>query len=578
MKISVMSNTGGWIKMAAEGVQSIVRENQYGRKFFTLFGNTFPIKDKLSQIGFKFFKGTWGFPVDQINDNIKNTLIGLGVDVSPLDIIPEVTQEKEPIVQEISKEPVEKTMVEKELERMKDGVDMAMKQQGSEKVKGLLGFVDRMIERVAQMTDETAQSEFIKNFLLFSAKFHDYSFHNQMLIWVQKPEATYVKGFKQWMELGREVINWKNSITIIAPMFKKVENKPENTTETPNEVGKTSEQRAVYFAAVSVYDIGDTQPIANWEKIKGKPAFEPPKLKKDSNESVDEITAIVNSLVDWAKEKNIDVGFEKMRESLGGYSAGGKIRINDSYQGINLFSTMVHETAHEVLHWVETNGEKRRPEGKTEGRQVKEIDAETTAYIVLQHYGFESKSTPDYLALWKAKGEDIKSRRENIRKAVQMIVKGIEEKMKSSQVTEAKNKMKIRVSKNLQSATYKGTPCPKCHCLEHEILNPSHPIINQCVKCKHQWNPDNEKADVKKESKKIATIRMSKSQWEMIGRKASWIKDISARDLYRKYIKEGKSPNEAAINVLDILTDGLFVMTEEPKRSKMVQIVIDKYS
>jgi len=43
------------------------------------------------------------------------------------------------------------------------------------------------------------------------------------------------------------------------------------------------------------------------------------------------------------------------------------------------------------------------------------------------------------------------------------------------------------------AVAYKGDPCPKCGNLEHSILNPSHPIINECTKCKYQWNPDNEK-------------------------------------------------------------------------------------
>jgi Zn ribbon nucleic-acid-binding protein len=67
--------------------------------------------------------------------------------------------------------------------------------------------------------------------------------------------------------------------------------------------------------------------------------------------------------------------------------------------------------------------------------------------------------------------------------------------------------MKIKISKSqwegigkkagwmkISTVTYKGTLCPKCKHPEHTILNPSNPIINECVKCKHRWNPDNEKA------------------------------------------------------------------------------------
>jgi antirestriction protein ArdC len=319
---------------------------------------------------------------------------------------------------------------------MKDGVEMAMKKQGSEKVHGLLGFIDRMIERVAQMTDEAAQSDFVKSFLNFAAKFHSYSFGNQMLIWVQKPTATYVRGFKQWMEMGREVANWDGGIAIIAPMFKKMEYTPEQLAgKSQDQIDKMPQMRT-YFQAVKVYDVSDTKPIEGWQKLKGKAPFEPPKLKTDVNENVEEITVLINATTDWAKEKSIDVDVEAMDEHTGGYSSGGKIRINDASKGINYFSTLVHECAHEMLHWIEENGKKSMTKVK-EDRQKKEIDAETTSFIVLRHYGFEYKDAPNYLALWKAKGEDIKERRENIRKAVELIVDGIDSKVKQNQLTEA---------------------------------------------------------------------------------------------------------------------------------------------
>ena len=61
----------------------------------------------------------------------------------------------------------------------------------------------------------------------------------------------------------------------------------------------------------------------------------------------------------------------------------------------------------------------------------KEIDAETTAFIVCNHFGFETKDT-NYLALWQAKGEDIRARRQHISTAVKQIIDGIEKKVKES--------------------------------------------------------------------------------------------------------------------------------------------------
>lgn len=425
MKIFTLSNSSNWLQLFAQtGVQSTVRSNPAGRKFLTIFGNTFPIKDKLKLLGFKYFQGTWGFPVDKLDENAKTELRSLGVDLSILDQIDEpiVEPAASEVKQETDDKKLEPSVVEKELNRMKAGVDMAMKQEGSEKVRGLLTFVDRMIERVAQMTDEAAQSDFVKSFLYFSAKFHAYSFGNQMLIWVQNPNATYVKGFKQWMELGREVTNWDKGIVVIAPFFKKVK-----------EEGSDEEQTRTYFQAVKVYDYADTKPIEGFNKGGRKP-FEPQQWRQDSNEDLEEINAIVNAATKWAKNSNISVDYDKMSEAMGGFSAGGKIVLNDKFKGINLFSTLIHECAHEVLHW--EKGEKSK-ESLSVTRQQREIDAETTAFIVLQHYGFETKDTPNYLALWKAKGEDVKKRREAISKAVKAIIEGIDRTMKEEQVEEA---------------------------------------------------------------------------------------------------------------------------------------------
>jgi hypothetical protein len=87
-----------------------------------------------------------------------------------------------------------------------------------------------------------------------------------------------------------------------------------------------------------------------------------------------------------------------------------------------MFSTYVHEVAHELLHWKDA-------EGKKSTRQEKEIDAETTAYIVLRHFGLETKDTSNYLALWRAKGDDVRARRKNIQKAAKEIINGIKGKM-----------------------------------------------------------------------------------------------------------------------------------------------------
>jgi hypothetical protein len=423
-------------------IQSVVvRNEKTGSSFLNIFGNTYPIKDKLKDLGFKFFKGVWGKNVSFISESDKESLRQLNVDLQSLETPQETNQAPEQPPDE--EKEVEKTDVEKKLDEMKYGIDLAMKQTGSERMKGLLGFVDRMIEVVANMTDEAAQSEFVKDFLAFSSKFHGYSFHNQMLIWVQNNNATYVNGFRKWMELGRQVKNWDKKITILAPMFYKRE------VEKPD--GGVEEVKSINFRTVDVYDISDTEPIPNWEKQTGKKSFEPQSWRLDENTSSEEISVLVNAVNEWAKDSGIEIESAEMNYDLGGFASGGKIKVNNKYQGINLFSTLVHECAHEVLHF-KTLEDKKLEMGT---RQEAEIDAETTAYIVLKHYGFETVDTPNYLALWKAKGEDVKKRRDNIRKSVSTIINGIDSKMKSvisnedsteKETVEASNKKKLKLN------------------------------------------------------------------------------------------------------------------------------------
>ena len=50
-----------------------------------------------------------------------------------------------------------------------------------------------------------------------AAKFHRYSFNNQLMIMLQRPDATHVAGFNKWRELGRTVRKGEKGLAIFAP-------------------------------------------------------------------------------------------------------------------------------------------------------------------------------------------------------------------------------------------------------------------------------------------------------------------------------------------------------------------------
>src|SRR5215470_14637710 len=105
------------------------------------------------------------------------------------------------------------------------------------------------IEQLANETDAVRQSELFRNYLKTSAAFWDYSWHNQMLIWRQRPDASFVGGFNTWLKCGRYVRKGERGIAILAPMFFK---EKRQTGESEDEVTR------LWFKVVYVFDIAQT--------------------------------------------------------------------------------------------------------------------------------------------------------------------------------------------------------------------------------------------------------------------------------------------------------------------------------
>lgn len=405
------------------GIQSTITRSPKGTSFLNVFGDTFPIKDKLSGLGFRYFKGVWGMPAEMAKQK-RDQIATMGIDVSILDTEQAQPGAAAPVAQGPSQAqgaPIDKTLLQ-----MKKELDEEIKgAQLNEKTKKMITFIDQMIDKVALSVDEAAKQDFVKSFLAFSSRFYNYSFGNQMLIWVQKPDSSYVAGHRQWLEKGRQVVNWGEGISILRPQQnKRPLNEREKATTPPEEHGKVVSWTS--FAPTTVYDISATTALPNWKDKEGRGPFEVPALKSLPDQEEDQVTLLVSAANRFAQSLGISVDLEKeLRDSTGGYSAGQEIAINKKYKGINQFSTLVHEMAHEFLH----REDDQKTPVRDESRQSKEIDAETTAYIVLNHYGYESKDAPNYLALWRGTGEGIKKRRDNIVKAVRLVITGIDKEM-----------------------------------------------------------------------------------------------------------------------------------------------------
>ena len=70
-------------------------------------------------------------------------------------------------------------------------------------------------EAVLKFKDESDIKKFLDNII----NFNNYSFNNQMLIWVQKPDAEYVTAFKTIKDMGYMLNKDSKGIKIFIPNF-----------------------------------------------------------------------------------------------------------------------------------------------------------------------------------------------------------------------------------------------------------------------------------------------------------------------------------------------------------------------
>lgn len=388
------------------------------KHFLVIYGNTIPIKNELKSLGFSYFQGTWSTRSDFVTPEKKAKLEKLGIDLSVLD--KGVIVGGKDYTQTTPATPLHSANVDNMLNQMSKVLDNAVAAENPAETKKLLEDIDKQIEKLASSTDEAAKQDFIQAFLKFSSKFHNYSFANQLLIWIQtKGEATAVASPTNWQNMGRTVTDWKKPIRIWAPNFKNINKE----IEDPATGEKTNKQvQLKYFKMVSVYDVSATSEIPGHTN-----PYKPVTRKQwsvDPNEDIEELNVLINSTLKFIADNKIDFDYQELEDELGGYSAGGKVVVNNKFKGINAFSTIVHELAHELLHHDKTVA-------KDSSRQEKEIDAESTSFIVLNHFGFETKDAPRYLALWRATGQQVKERAQQISNAAKIIINGIKKNMET---------------------------------------------------------------------------------------------------------------------------------------------------
>ncbi|PHV57556.1 hypothetical protein CS010_04285 [Streptococcus macedonicus] len=278
-------------------------------------------------------------------------------------------------------------------------------------------------------------SDNYKNFLEGMSHFNNYSVRNIQLIKAQLPEASMVASFNEWKKRNGHVNKGEKALYVQAPVTvikKDADGKPIINSETGEK------ETFTYFKPVPVFDISQVSPVEG-KKLNLPKMGEviPSQITKEYYQNV------YRSLRDISqKENGIPIRFRELEKSDGSYSPKtNEITIKKGMTYEQTLSTLIHEMAHSELHNKKSLTE--RFEGKLT-RSSKELQAESIAYVVSNHLGFDtSNDSFAYLASWSKEQdglENLKAQLEIVQEEASSLMKRIDKHLaKYQNLTVSKN-------------------------------------------------------------------------------------------------------------------------------------------
>jgi antirestriction protein ArdC len=255
-----------------------------------------------------------------------------------------------------------------------------------------------------------------RRWLALRRRFHAYSLANQLLIAMQKPDATRVAGFRLWLKLGYCVRRGERALRIWVPTppSKQAFEHWEADGADPADKPRTR------FRLGPVFDRSQVDPLP-------PPAnpvpLDPPVAPVDG----EQLAWAFSPLIALARELGSSVDVEPMAEGQGGYyhPETRRIALNEASSINHQVKTLVHELAHALVR-VESH-DAQLPFSYAE----EELVVESVAFTVCGSMGLDTSgySVP-YLASW-SEGAPLETI-ETAAATIDRIAKRIEERLETT--------------------------------------------------------------------------------------------------------------------------------------------------
>ena len=282
-------------------------------------------------------------------------------------------------------------------------------------------------KKLEEGVKELFTSERYTEYLKTMSKFYKYSFHNTVLIALQRPEATLVAGYLAWQKnFHRQVKKGEKGIQIIAPSQRKEKELIEKFDPETNELilgpdgqPKTEVVEHVVsdFQVVRVFDVSQTY---------GEPL--PEIAIPDLTEQVQNFPLFLQAVKELSP---VPIRFGETEGEAKGYYSNKKkeIVVKADMSESQTIKTLIHEIAHAKLH----DREVLEQAGEEKDQRTKEIEAESIAYTVCQYFGLDTSdySFP-YIAGWSdnLKMWELRIFMDTIRRTSGEFIRELEEKIK----------------------------------------------------------------------------------------------------------------------------------------------------
>ena len=256
--------------------------------------------------------------------------------------------------------------------------------------------------RALQEELKAGRSESLLKYLDAMSRFHNYSWNNCMLIALQMPEATFVAGFRRWLQMGRHVRKGGTGIGIMAPLIYRSRDDSGADTSPAVDKSKAAERSIRGFKIVHVFDVSQTdgEELPQFAAITGDPG------------------ELLSSMEELIRSTGIILKDEVLGSGIKGVSRQGEIAIAEGLPAAERCSILAHELAHEWMH----DQDQRRSLNKT----VRETEAEAVAYVVCRSFGLDcSTRSSDYIQMYDGNEGTLIASLERIQKTAARMIESL---------------------------------------------------------------------------------------------------------------------------------------------------------